>query len=281
MATDIKVFVFTYDRYDSITTTKLLDAENINHITLCHSEEAKQKFIDAGRVTPETIVVTGRPKGLANNRNAALDMMQTGEWAVFLVDDYQQGYEFNQYDGYEHLDLDGAANSFVNKAFKREITIGKLIERGVKNIPLAELIGAKLIGYALHENPFFLKEKYKTYCLADGRAWLVKKTHMRFDENVQLIDDTCWTAKNLQTFGRVLVDNWVIPKCKRYTKGAYGTMEERMPQKIKEARYLCEMYGDVVRYAQKAGWPPNSHVQIKTNNNALKITKQIINQIPK
>ena len=82
-----KVFVFAYDRFESMTTSLMLEEAGVDHRVLCHDTVAKERFIDGGRVRPARLVATRQPKGLAYNRNAALEMMSDGEWALFLVDD--------------------------------------------------------------------------------------------------------------------------------------------------------------------------------------------------
>lgn len=109
----------------------------------------------------------------------------------------------------------------------------------------------------------YRRKKWKMNVLADGRAWVVRKTHLRFDENVHSMDDYAWTARNLAEFGVVVINNWVLPDCRRYTAGGYGSKEQRMTQKITEARYLVETYPDYVAYKAKAGWPEGSHVTIR------------------
>ena len=99
--------------------------------------------------------------------------------------------------------------------------------------------------------------------MADGRAWVVRKTKLRFDENVQLIDDLCWTALNIKHFGITVVNQWVLPDCKRYTSGSFGSKEQRMPQKLKEASYLVETYPELISFRKKAGWPEGSHVVLR------------------
>ena len=67
----MKIFIFTYDRYDTLSTPAFFEKEGIDHTILCHSEEAKEKFIQGGLVSPDRIIATLEPKGLANNRNWA------------------------------------------------------------------------------------------------------------------------------------------------------------------------------------------------------------------
>ena len=39
----MKIFIFTYDRYDSITTSEYF--KNHDHLILCHTEEMKKKYM--------------------------------------------------------------------------------------------------------------------------------------------------------------------------------------------------------------------------------------------
>lgn len=261
----MKIFIFTYDRYDTITTPSFFEKENIDHIILCHSEEAKQKFIEAGKVNPDKIIATGRPKGLTYNRNFALDKMEKDEWALFMVDDLKC---FQEYENYETETNDKLPITIENikewnNTFDKKISTLKFLERCEESIAKAEETGIKLVGFAGFTNPLFLNKKWKYNALADGRCWLVKKSELRFDENVQLIDDVCWSVININSHG-LLINQWVIPDCRRYTAGAFGSKNQRMEQKIRECKYLVEAYPDSIRYGDKAGWPEGSHVQIKS-----------------
>ena len=80
----MKIFIFTYDRFNEITTSRYFAQHD--HFVLCHSKQAKDKFLQSGNIFGE-IIATEKTKGLSYNRNAALDMMQPNEWALFFVDD--------------------------------------------------------------------------------------------------------------------------------------------------------------------------------------------------
>jgi hypothetical protein len=265
-----KTFVFTYDRYDEITTSQYL--EGIPHTVLCHTKEQKKQFITAGRIdkSAET-VATGKPRGLSYNRNAALSMMKPGEWAMWWVDDlinvtYYKNYHrvvaTNKGDSHR-LPIEPVNQSKYREEFKTPCKPDMLYSIAEEAVRHAEQRGFALVGFSLTDNPMFRRNKYSYRGLADGRCWAVKKTDLRFDENVQLIDDTCWTAMNLRYFGGVVVNNWVLPNCKRYTAGAFGKKEDRMEQKIKECAYLVKTYPDHIKIASKAGWPQGSHVAIR------------------
>lgn len=262
----MKIFVFTYDRYDTLTTPMLLDQENIPYTVLCHSEQDRDKFIAAGRIKGGNIIATGKPKGLTYNRNYALEMMPTDEWAMFLVDDYIETLELDDYDirVSDILNVTTTNSSAWGRKFKKLVTMATLLKRAEECIQFAERFGIKLIGFAGNDNPLFRAEKWKFNTLADGRCWLIKKSDLYLDEHVQLIDDVCFTAQNLQKFGKVLVNQWVLPLAKRYTKGGFGSIAERMEQRKAECKYLVETYKPLVVYANKAGWPAGAHVRIHT-----------------
>jgi hypothetical protein len=261
----MKIFVFTYDRFTSITTSQLLEDENIEHIVLCHTEEQKTNFIKGGLVKENRLVVTNKPRGLAYNRNYALDRMEDGEWAVFLVDDLNYVTELlnhKQYDkNYIPIDFDNQGEWKFK--FFEPLTMKNFMKRCEELTQYCEEVNSNLGGFCGIDNPVYRAKHYTYNTLADGRAWVVRKTSLRFDENVQLIDDLCWTALNIKTFGITVVNQWVLPDCKRYTSGSFGSKEQRMPQKLKEASYLVATYPELIQFRKKAGWPEGSHVVLR------------------
>jgi len=267
----MKIFVFAYDRFDTMTTSMFLDNEGIEHIVLCHSVDDRRRFIDAGRVKAENILCTANPKGLAYQRNSALDMMDDGEWAIFLVDDWIKTTELRMYSEYHNAKL-SAIPEDIKPDFKRICTMQRFVERCANNARIAQDHGIYLVGYSLTDNDMFRKKHYSLGSLADGRAWVIRKDVMRFDNETQLIDDMCWTAKNIKRYGAVLVDNWLLTLCKRYTDGAFGSIDARMGQKMKEAKYLVETYPDYVAFAEKPGWPSGSHVKLRRTKTRKALT---------
>jgi len=257
----MKTFIFTYDRFDAIATSIYL--KDHPHYVLCHTEDSAEKFRKAGRIHGE-LIATGQPKGLSNNRNYALDMMADGEWACFWVDDLQSVSVLPEQRKYgEDLNIDSSNQPMFRELFKTDCPAEKFFEVCKETIELAEKKGFALCGFSLTDNPLFRSKHYSYWSLADGRCWLIKKTKLRFDTKVQLIDDTCFTALNLKEFGGVVVNNWLLPKCERYTAGAFGTIKERMEQKKSECKYLVDTYPDFICYGEKVGWEEGSHVKIR------------------
>lgn len=264
----MKIFVFTYDRFSTITTS--LYFEGLAHSVLCHTDDQMARFAESGRIASSgTIIPTGNPRGLAYNRNYALDQMEPGEWALFMVDDLIEmsalPYKYHE----PELGITTKNQKEWRERFKSPITASEFMTHCINTAAHCEEKGYALGGFSLTDNPLFRTKQYQYHSLADGRAWVVKKTHLRFDLNAQLIDDTCFTAMNLKAFGGVVVNNFVLPLCDRYTPGAFGTIEQRIEQKKAECKYLVETYPDFIAFAEKKGWPTGSHVKIrqkKTNH---------------
>jgi hypothetical protein len=261
----VKVFVFASNRYDSMTTSLMLETEGIDHTVLVHTEEQREGHIKGGTVREDRLVVTNQPAGLAYNRNAALDLMEDGEWAVFLVDDLKSVSELAGYDEtYEEvLDITLANQNEYAKRFKNPISMKQFLLRCEQGARYCSRIGSHLLGFAGVDNAPYRRNKWGMNILADGRAWALRKSHLRFDTNVQTMDDYCWCALNLREFGVVVVNQWILPDCKRYTPGGCGTKEERMPRKIQEAKYLVETYPEFIAYKSKKGWPEGSHITLR------------------
>ena len=268
----MKVFVFTYDRYDSITTSLMLETEGIEHTVLCHTEEQKQNFIAGGLVKEERIIATGEPKGLARNRNWVLDKLEEGEWCLMLVDDLKSITELNNYDRAQSpLPITFANQKRYKERFDTQITMSKFLMRAEKLSKVADGVGCYLAGFCNMDNPMFRQNHYKTNVLVDGRAIIVKKSHMRYDPVVQTIDDYCFTAINLTETGIVFIDNWILPDCRRYTKGGYGTLDERMIQKMSDVDYLVRNWPQWLAVRDKANHPRGSHVGVRQRGKKPKI----------
>jgi hypothetical protein len=269
----VKTFTFFYNRYENASTSISLSDYEIPHYVLVHGEEDNRLFLDGGRYgnSCESVFVTGNPKGLAYQRNSALSMMDHGEWACFMCDDFKS---IKAYD--EDIIVNGPKRLPITFANQSEYRLRKvrslrwLYDLFPHFISLAEQHGIQLIGFGLHDNPMNLSKCYTTRGLADGRMWLVKKDSFRFDIKAQLIDDVAWTAENLVRNGNVLVCNWIVPYFERYTSGGFGTKSERVDLRKRECTYLAGKYDPIVRLAIKPGWPEGTHLRIYASNGNIK-----------
>lgn len=273
----MKVFTFFYNRFDNATTSKALNESGIKHNILIHNSNDYEKFKKGGTIHGNAIV-TNNGKGLAYQRNSALDLMDTGEWAVFMCDDFKKIYSYPK-----EFVFSKTMTMPVNYDNQSKFTLRKHLDMKLKDmftffpklIEVAEKNNIHLIGFGLHDNPMNLAKKFTTRGLADGRFWLVKKSSYRFDTNAQLIDDVCWTAENLVRHKNVLILNWCVPYFERYTAGGFGTTTERMALRRKECQYLATKYDPLVQIAKKNNWPEGTHVRIYgSDGNIAKMRKK-------
>jgi hypothetical protein len=202
-------------------------------------------------------------------------MMQEDEWACFWVDDLIDVTAMPNQQNYNGvLGVTMATQPEYRQLLKTPCDADMFFELCKETISEAESKGFALCAFSLTDNPLFRNNHYGYWGYADGRCWLVKKTRIRFDTNVHAIDDACWTAQNLKEFGGVVINNWVLPKCERYSAGGFGSKEQRMEQKIQECKYLVETYPEYIAYADKVGFPTGSHIKIrqkKTNKSQVNL----------
>jgi|SRR6478609_5152219 len=271
----MKVIIFSYNNFDHITTSKYLDG--IKHTVLVHTKGQRDQFVKAGQLSKDaSIVVTGKPRGLSYNRNYALSLLKKDEWAMFWVDDLKK-VTWNRSaikKGIDKLDINFDNVSKYRKDFAIPLPAKELLDHCKSLIKKADQEGIKLVGFSLTDNPLFRPKRFKNFSLVDGRCYLVKKSFLTFDENVQLIDDMEWTAANIKSFGKVLIDDWILPDCLRYTKGtSFGSKDERMEQKMKECAYLVKKYPSFIQIAPKSGWPDGSHVVLRYREKQTAVKK--------
>ena len=268
----MKVFTFFYNRFDTATTSKALNENGINHTVLIHTADDLQKFVKGGTIHGKAIV-TNNGKGLAYQRNSALDMMDTGEWGVFMCDDFQKIKAYPKEFIFSKTQNIAITQQNQNSyRLKNQIMLKEMFTWFPKLIELAEKNNIHLIGFGLHDNPMNLRKKFSTRGLADGRFWLVKKSHYKFDLNAQLIDDVAWTAENLVRHKNVLVLNWCVPYFERYTAGGFGSTTERKALRMKECAYLANRFDPLVKIAEKPNWDYGTHIRLYgTDGNITKV----------
>jgi hypothetical protein len=270
----VKVFTFFYNRYDTASTSLALAQNSIDHTVLIHTTEDLQKFIK-GQTIHGKPVVTNNGKGLAYQRNSALEMMDTGEWGVFMCDDFQKIKAYPKefiFSKTQSIDINQQNQNKYR--LKNQVTLKEMFNWFPKLIELAEQNNIHLIGFGLHDNPMNLRKKFTTRGLADGRFWLVRKAQYKFDVNAQLIDDVAWTAENLVRHKNVLILNWCVPYFERYTAGGFGSTTERKALRMKECAYLANKFDPLVKIAEKPGWDYGTHIRIYGSDGNIAAIRQ-------
>jgi hypothetical protein len=233
----MKLFLMYYDRYETATTSKMIDIE---HFVLCHSNKDKFNCIgDKG-----TLLETGEPKGIQNNFNYGLDMLEDGEWGIFMSDD-----------------LIGA----------KKIKDGKFIDCDIMHpineiiniIPIAESGGIKLIGLNNTGNSFYFKNNFSYSGLVDGRCFAIKKTSFKYHSQINTIPDYYATIYHKKKYRYNLIINYTFLDFKRYEKGGLGSIDERMKDKIKDIDIIRTLYPNSIDIKEKANHQSGSHIIIK------------------
>lgn len=247
-----------------MTTSRILEEAAIPHIVLCHKEEDKAKFIEGGTVKENRLLVTGNPRGLTFQRNTALDMMDEGEWAMFLNDDLIRiSYLEKYYDtDVQSVPVNTRNSTIWRPFFEKDLSIKGFVNYAQKLTQHAAGLNIHLVGFAYTHNPLFNSKRYSYRGLCDGRAWLVCKGIPRFGTNkaIGALEDREFTALNIIHYGRILRCNWINPDFSRFSNGGYGSMESRAAEMREACKYLVETYPFMFKYKQKKGYPKGCHV---------------------
>lgn len=233
----MKIFLMYYDRFESATTSKML---NKKHIVLCHNN--KEKFNCIGE--NGTLLQTNMPKGIQNNFNYGLSLLKDGEWGFFLSDD-----------------LIGAKKLSNNKFIDCEVDY--VLDELISVLPKCDLMGVKLVGLSSTGNPFYAKNKYSKFGLVDGRCFAIKKTNFKFHDDINTIPDYYASAYHLKKYGGNLILNYCFLDFKRYEKGGLGSVSERIDDKLKDVKIMMSLFPDNVKIKDKPNEPKNSHIVIK------------------
>lgn len=255
----MKIFVFAYDRFDTMTTSLAIGSEDIQHYVLCHSEEDKQRFIASGTIGANAeIIATHNPKGLTLQRNFALSMLEEGEWAMFMNDDFLQLRIFGGY----HTDKQALQEQDTkNECWKNKLSFKEFIWEAEK---LANRFRkTNLIGFASNTNPNNLRKRYTINHLIDGRCYLIRKSKIQYDTRYNVLEDHFITAEHIVRYGSTLRCNWIIPEFSRYTDGGFGDIKKRTPLLKEEAKLLVDNYPFLFEMKEKKGFDNGCQLRFK------------------
>jgi len=195
----IPIYIPSYNRANTIKTTKYLDASNVPYTVLLHSDNCKKEYLDAGLVDEKNIIVTNAPFGITNQRNWMVDnIAKLGEWYISL-DDNIRGFKKvvdKYYDKYKKLDV--TDSDITQKDFNQEITASELINLIEQDIKLCENLHIEYLGFATVDNFFFNSKKYKTVGYVISKAVAIKYQGLRYDINLEAMEDFGYCAEQLK-----------------------------------------------------------------------------------
>tara|TARA_R110000824_G_scaffold120357_1_gene275561 strand:+ start:494 stop:1330 length:837 start_codon:yes stop_codon:yes gene_type:complete len=268
----IPIYIPSYNRAKTITTTKWLDEDSIPYKVLLHSEKCKQEYLKAGIVKEDNIIVTNAEKGITNQRNWIVDNLAVkGKWYISFDDNIRTFKRVVDKYYFNCKKIDVESKDITQKTFSKEIRAKEYIELLLEDIKIAEIIKAEYIGYATVDNYFFNSKKYKNVGYVISKAVAIKYNGIKYDKKVEAMEDFCYCAEQLIKNNCVLINAWIKPKAGHYEKGGIGTYDDRVERKIIDCDYLMKKYPNFFRYKTKKGCHPKAELQIRFNN-----PKQII-----
>lgn len=226
-----------YDRFTDATTSKII---NKSHIVLCHNNKNNFNCIGKNGI----LIETNQPKGIQNNFNYALSMLNNDEWAIFMSDDLIEGKKLYN-------------NKFIT------CDVDYVLDELINILPKCDLMGVKLVGLNSTGNPFYAKNKYSKFGLVDGRCFAIKKTDFRFHSEINTIPDYYASAYHLNKYGGNLILNYCYLDFKRYEKGGLGSVSDRINDKVKDIKILKSLFPNNVKVKDKPNEPKGSHIIIK------------------
>jgi len=268
----IPIYIPSYNRAKTITTTKWLDEDSIPYKVLLHSEKCKQEYLKAGIVKEDNIIVTNAEKGITNQRNWIVDNLAVkGKWYISFDDNIRTFKRVVDKYYFNCKKIDVQSKDITQKTFSKEIRAKEYIELLLEDIKIAEIIKAEYIGYATVDNYFFNSKKYKNVGYVISKAVAIKYNGIKYDKKVEAMEDFCYCAEQLIKNNCVLINAWIKPKAGHYEKGGIGAYDDRVERKIIDCEYLMKKYPNFFRYKTKKGCHPKAELQIRFNN-----PKQII-----
>ena len=269
---NIPIYIPSYNRAETIKTSRWLDTENIGYKVILHTEKCKAEYISAGLVKEENIIVSHAPSGITPQRNwIAKNLTERGQWFL-TFDDNVSGFNRVSDDYYQsHRKLDVKSASITQHDFKQSVSPTDYLERLKEDILLAEKIGAEYIGYATTDNYFFNGTKYKSVGYIVSKVVAIKYSGLSYDPNLEAMEEFGYCADQLIKNNCVLRNNWLKSINGHYEAGGIGVYEARVPRKIQDCKYLMQKYPNLFRYKVKKGCHPKAELAFKVNS-----TKRLI-----
>jgi hypothetical protein len=267
MNNNIKIFIPSYNRAETIKTSLYLDEKNIDYRIILHTENCKNEYLKAGRVKEEKIIVSNQPPGITNQRNFIMNSLtQKGEWFITL-DDNISGFKrvIDQY-YFTREELDVEDEEITQETYSQKVEADELLRLIEGDIKKCESIGSFYGGFASVENYFFNSKKYRYVGYIISKAAYIKNDGFGYDKRLNAMEDFGFTGDNLFRYGRVLINSWIKPINKHYEEGGIGTYERRLPSKIKDCKTLMKKYPGLYRYKIKKGCHPEAELQIRFTN---------------
>lgn len=267
----LKIVIPSFNRHKTIKTTIYLDKAGFkNYFVLLHNEDQKKLYLSEGRINPENIIVTNQPPGISNQRRWIVnEFINKNEWFITMDDNIET---FTALPSHEYVksSLNVLSDPNLRNLFNREINANDLIKLCEADIEHCEKHKIFYGGFAVVDNYYFRAKKYRYVGYVISKAAIIKNVGLEYDPMIEAMDDYGFTAENLLSFGKVLINNYIFPVAGHYEKGGIGTYEQRLTRKINDCEYLMNKYPGLFRYKVKKGCHPKAELQVRfTNTNQV------------
>lgn len=245
----MKIFILSKGRADSISTHKLFD--DYDYKIVLHNEDEKTAYLKNDSISPEKLIVSGAPFGVAHQRQWIQDnLVEKGEWYVSL-DDNIRAFQAVPLPHYAKESIPVQIDPKSKELFETPCSAKTFLEICGNMAAIGEIERAYNIGFGTTPNFFFRGRKLRYVGYVISKACVRKNVGTPFELEAQSMEDYAYTAETLLRYGKVLINNYVFPVAGHYEKGGIGTYAERLPHKIKDSAYLMKKYPGLFRNPKK------------------------------
>jgi len=255
----MRVIILSKGRADTIQSHKHFE----DYTLVLHTEEEKEEYLKNLTVSPEKIVVSNAPFGVANQRQWIQDnLLEKDEWYVSL-DDNIHSFQCVPDSHYEQDILPVKTDKAMKDLYDTPCSGKRFLEKCQEMAVLGESERIYNIGFGTTSNYFFRDKKYREVGYVISKAAVRKNVGTPFALDAQAMEDYAYTAETLLRYGKVLINNFIFPVAGHYEKGGIGTYAERLPQKIAACKILMERYPALFRHPNKKGTDPKGELAIR------------------
>lgn len=185
---------------------------------------------------------------------ARREFCSPGEWVCFFEDNLKEFWavaEDHYYHSpfpYDEIRADMKQKGVqwregIEHVFNKICSASRLYDIVQEDISIAEEFGVHMTGFASNDNPFFRLKKYRWVGHINGKTVMQKNDEKVFrDPKFRMMDDFNFSAAQLFTYGRVLINNYVFWKYKPFEAGGLGSAQDREAKCEQEQRDLLEKY---------------------------------------
>lgn len=255
----MQLIILSKGRADTIQTHKHFE----DYTLVLHTEEEKQEYLKNPTISPEKVVVSNAPFGVANQRQWIQEnLVPKGEWYVSL-DDNIHGFQAVPASHWSKESLPVKTDKSMKELYEAPCSGAEFLKICKEMAVEGEKRRAYNIGFGTTPNYFFRDKKFREVGYVISKACVRKNLMTPFALDAQAMEDYAFTAENLLRYGKVLINNYVFPVAGHYEKGGIGTYAERLPHKIAAAEVLMKRYPGLFRHPNKKGTDPKGELAIR------------------